>query len=124
MRSSQVTCELLFTDSTSNFLQASPWKALEKAMGNFKKESSVEELLRRQIEKQEYFDDGGSGGNPPSGGGGGGGSSGGSEGEDPSGIMDEVVQVFLATVAFIFLVKLSLLFCLAIDYSKKPIFWF
>ncbi|RVW34267.1 hypothetical protein CK203_092989 [Vitis vinifera] len=41
--------------------EASPWKALEKAMGNFKKESSVEDVLRKQIEKQEYFDDGGSG---------------------------------------------------------------
>lgn len=80
--------------------EASPWKALEKAMGNFKNESSVEDVLRKQIEKQEYFDDGGSGGNPPSGGGG---DSGGSEDEGLSGIMDEAVQVFLATVAFILL---------------------
>lgn len=88
-------------------------------MGNFKKESSVEDVLRKQIEKQEYFDDGGSGGNPPSGGGG---DSGGSEDEGLSGIMDEAVQVFLATVAFILLVIISLVFCLTIRNSKAHCF--
>ncbi|XP_059658256.1 uncharacterized protein LOC132304539 [Cornus florida] len=80
--------------------EASPWKALEKVMGSFKKEpSSVEDLLRQQIEKQEYFDDGGSGGS----GSGGGGGFGGSEDEGADGIWNEVLQVILATVGFIFL---------------------
>ncbi|GAV84621.1 hypothetical protein CFOL_v3_28065 [Cephalotus follicularis] len=83
--------------------EGSPWKALEKAAGNFKGQS-IEDVLRQQIEKQEFFD-GGSGKNPPRGGGGGGGEdrSGGSENEGLAGIIDEVVQVVLATLGFIFL---------------------
>ncbi|CAN6678553.1 unnamed protein product [Malus baccata var. baccata] len=88
----------------------SPWKALEKAMGNFKKEGSIEDVLRQQIEKNEFFEEkgGGRGGKGSGGGGGGGGGdglggSGGSEGEGFSGIMDETLQVVLATVGFIFL---------------------
>ncbi|XP_057960897.1 uncharacterized protein LOC131152947 isoform X2 [Malania oleifera] len=80
--------------------EASPWKALEKAMGSFKKEESIENVLRQQIEKQEYFDDGGSGGNPPRSGGD---DSGGSEDEGMAGIFDELLQVILATIGFIFL---------------------
>lgn len=72
-------------------------------------------MLRQQIEKQEYFDEG-SGQNPPRGGGGGG-SGGGdefgeSEDEGLSGILDETVQVILATIGFIFLVKSSSLLCM------------
>ncbi|GAV86343.1 hypothetical protein CFOL_v3_29774 [Cephalotus follicularis] len=83
----------------------SPWKALEKTLGNFKGQS-IEDVLRQQIEKQE-FSDGGSGENPPRGGGGGGGEggdgSGGSENEGLADIINEVLQVVLATVGFIFL---------------------
>ncbi|KAK2992350.1 hypothetical protein RJ640_016804 [Escallonia rubra] len=80
--------------------EASPWKSLEKAMGGLKKEQSLEDVLRQQIEKQE-FSGGGSGGNRPGGGGGDG--SGGSDDEGFSGVVDETVQVILATVGFIFL---------------------
>ncbi|KAL2498456.1 glycine-rich protein [Abeliophyllum distichum] len=79
-------------------------KALEKAMGNLKKEQSVEDILKQQIEKQEYFDDGGSGGKPPGGGdGGGGGGFPESEDESLSGMLDEFIQVILATIGFVFL---------------------
>lgn len=83
--------------------EVSPWKSLEKAMGNLKKEQSIEDALRQQIEKQEYYDDGGSGGNR-SGGGGGGGSgsgSGGSGDEGFLGSLDEALQVILATIGLI-----------------------
>ncbi|XP_047319176.1 uncharacterized protein LOC124922489 [Impatiens glandulifera] len=87
---------------------SSPWKNIENAMGRLKKEQSIEDLLRQQIDKQEYFpdNDGNKGGNSPGGGGGGGGG-GGSSGESEeggiAGIVDEFVQVILATLGFIFL---------------------
>jgi hypothetical protein len=77
-------------------------------MGSFKGQS-IEDMLRQQIEKQEFYD-GGSEKNPPSGGGGGGGGGGGSgESEDEGlvGIIDETMQVILATIGFIFLVIIS-----------------
>lgn len=87
---------------SSNDNEASPWKALEKAMGNLKKEKSVEDLLKQQIEKQEYFDGGDGGGDHPGGGGGGGDdASGGAEDEGIPGILDELGQVVLATMGFI-----------------------
>ncbi|KAI4369210.1 hypothetical protein MLD38_017681 [Melastoma candidum] len=90
--------------------QNSAWKSVEKAMGSFRKDQSIEEILRQQIEKQEFLDDpsdrtspsrGGGGGG--SGGRGGGGGSGGSEDGDIAGILDETLQVILATLGFIFL---------------------
>eukprot|EP00262_Sarcandra_glabra_P001359 TRINITY_DN1142_c0_g1_i1.p1 TRINITY_DN1142_c0_g1~~TRINITY_DN1142_c0_g1_i1.p1 ORF type:complete len:243 (+),score=35.68 TRINITY_DN1142_c0_g1_i1:327-1055(+) len=86
---------------SENDNEASPWKALEKAMGGLRKEPSVQDLLRKQMQELEFDDDGGSGNRPP---GGGGDDSGGSE-EDESlaGILDEVLQVILATMGFIFL---------------------
>lgn len=94
-------------NSLVNLYQGSPWKALENAVGNFKKDQSIEDLLRQQIQKQEYYDGGGSSGKPPGGGSGGDGS-GESEDEGLSGMWDEFVQVILATMGFIFLVLLSL----------------
>ncbi|KAH0683134.1 hypothetical protein KY290_021723 [Solanum tuberosum] len=71
-------------------------------MGNLKKEKSVEDLLKQQIEKQEYFDGGDGGGDRPGGGGGGGDdASGGAEDEGIPGILDELGQVVLATMGFI-----------------------
>uniref|UniRef100_A0A2N9IVN8 Glycine-rich protein n=1 Tax=Fagus sylvatica TaxID=28930 RepID=A0A2N9IVN8_FAGSY len=82
----------------------SPWNAFQNVMGRFKGKS-VEDVLRQQIEKKEYVDDGGKGRKPPPGGGSGNGGdgSGGSEDEDLAGILDETVQVILATIGFIFL---------------------
>lgn len=84
--------------------QGSPWKALENAMGNFKREQSVEDLLKQQIQKQEFYDDGGNTGKPPSGGGGGGGGFGEAEDGGFPEMWKEFSQVILATLGFVFLV--------------------
>lgn len=97
--------------------QGSPWKAFGDVMGKFKKDSSIEDVLRQQIEKKEYYPDrsggggGGVGGGGSGGSGGGGGGadgSGGSEDEGLAGIADETIQVILATLGFILLVIVSL----------------
>ncbi|KAF4350296.1 hypothetical protein G4B88_026967 [Cannabis sativa] len=85
-----------------------PWKAFEKVVGNLTKGNSIEDVLRKQIEKKEFYEDRDDGGTPPPGGGGGGGGggadgSGGSEDEGIFGILDETLQVVLATLGFIFL---------------------
>ena len=69
-------------------------------MEGFKKEPSVQDLLKQQVQEQEFG--GGDGGDIPRGDGDGDGDS---EDEGFAGIWDEVVQVFLATVAFIFVVS-------------------
>ncbi|CAA7405617.1 unnamed protein product [Spirodela intermedia] len=79
--------------------EGSAWKALEKAMGDLKKETSLQDILREQMKEQEY---GGGGFGSPPGGGDGGDGSGDSEEEDFAAILDEFVQVVLATVGFIF----------------------
>lgn len=111
-----------------NYLQGSPWKSLEKATSNFRKESSVEDLLRQQIQKQEFYD-GGSGGEN-TGGGGGGGSGGGSgsgsgdsspgESDDMSILetLDEYLQVILGTIGFVIaVISLSMIFHVEYDSS-------
>lgn len=75
-------------------------------MENFKKDQSIEDVLRKQLENKEYYEDKSGGGKPPRGGGGGGGGDGssGSEDDGVAGIVDETVQVILATLGFIVLV--------------------
>jgi len=84
----------------------SPWQALKNIFGRFKGKS-LEDELRQQLEKKQFYDDSGSGIKRPPGGGGGGGDggdgSGESEDEGLAGIIDETVQVILATIGFIFL---------------------
>ncbi|KAH8505680.1 hypothetical protein H0E87_012778 [Populus deltoides] len=103
-RNGSAVCLLGGEDKSEKDNQGLAWNPLEKAMGSFKGQS-IEDMLRQQIEKQEFYD-GGSEKNPPSGGGGGGGGGGGSgESEDEGlvGIIDETMQVILATIGFIFL---------------------
>lgn len=88
-------------------------------MENFKGQS-IEDVLRQQIEKREFAEDRDGSGGPPRGGGGGGGGggadgSGGSEDEGLSGILDETLQVVLATTGFILLVNYFVL-SLALDH--------
>ncbi|XP_022731649.1 uncharacterized protein LOC111286112 isoform X2 [Durio zibethinus] len=94
--------------SASGDNEGSQWKAIEKAMGNFGKQESIEDMLKQQIEKE--YNDEGSGKAPPRGGGGNGGGRGdgfrGSEDDGLFGILDETLQVILATIGFICLVKI------------------
>ncbi|KAI3742769.1 hypothetical protein L1987_60464 [Smallanthus sonchifolius] len=82
--------------------EAYPWKSIEKAMSSFKKEPSLEDVLRQQMERKDYYD-----GDPPSGGGGGGGGGsggfGGTDDEGFAGILDDILQVTLAILALIVL---------------------
>lgn len=75
-------------------------------MGSFKKEQSIEDVLRQQIKKQEFFDDGGTGGGGLGGGGGGsgGGSSGSGDENTSDDELDELFQVTMATLGFIYTV--------------------
>ncbi|EPS65507.1 hypothetical protein M569_09273, partial [Genlisea aurea] len=83
--------------------EESPWKSVEKAIGNLSNKSSIEDVLRDQIQKQEFYDEGGGGdGKPPRRGGGGGGD-GEVEDESFAEMADEFMQVVLATMGFIFL---------------------
>uniref|UniRef100_A0A1D1YCS9 Autophagy-related protein 3 n=1 Tax=Anthurium amnicola TaxID=1678845 RepID=A0A1D1YCS9_9ARAE len=82
---------------SENDNETSAWKALEKAMGGLRKETSVQDILREQMKEQEFG--GGGFGSPPSNGGDG---SGNSEGENFAESLDELLQVVLATIGFIF----------------------
>ncbi|XP_068635534.1 uncharacterized protein [Aristolochia californica] len=76
------------------------WKSLEKAMGGLKQDLTVQDVLREQIQSAEFGDDGGYGDVP--GGGGRGGGDGPGEDEGLAGIFDELLQVVLAIIGFIF----------------------
>lgn len=88
---------------------------MDKVVESFKGRS-VEDVLRQQIEKKEFYDGGDGGKRPPGGGGGSGGGDSGDGGEDSSsgsedysltGIMDEILQVILATLGLVFVVIYS-----------------
>ncbi|CAK7343170.1 unnamed protein product [Dovyalis caffra] len=97
---SSAVCLLGGKDKSEKDNQGLGWNPLEKV--SFKGKS-IEDVLRQQIEKQEFYD-GGSGKNPPSGVGGGGGDGSGESGDEGfAGIIDETMQVILATIGFIFL---------------------
>lgn len=99
--------------------QGSPFKIFEKGIGFFKKES-VEDVLLKQMQKQEYYDDGGSGGSGPGGSGGGGGGGSGGSGDESLG--DEIVQVVMATIGFVFLVIFFLPALLCFHKGRKSIY--
>ncbi|KAH9727294.1 nucleusenvelope protein [Citrus sinensis] len=97
-----VVCSLGGKDKSDD--KGAPWQDFSKAMGNLGKGQSVEDVLRQQIQKQEFYD-GDGGKSPPRRGGGGHGGGGSEESGDEgvSGIIDETVQVVLATIGFILL---------------------
>ncbi|GJM85477.1 hypothetical protein PR202_ga01928 [Eleusine coracana subsp. coracana] len=84
-------------------------ESLKKAMADAKKPRPIQDLLKEQIAKLREQGSGGGGGNRN--GRGGGGSSGGPEDESFKEKLDEIMQVILATVAFILVVIISCLFC-------------
>ncbi|XP_072969247.1 uncharacterized protein [Typha angustifolia] len=94
------------------------WESLKKAMGGLKGERSVQDLLREQMQDRDFGGDGGNGDSPGSGGDG----SGDSEDEGLAGIFDELLQVILATIGFIFvyiyMIRGEELTRLARDYIK------
>lgn len=75
-------------------------------MENFKGQS-IEDVLREEIQKRQNYENGGNGTKPPGrgGGGDGSGSPGGSEDGRFAGMSDETLQVVLATIGFILLVR-------------------
>lgn len=77
-RNGSAVCLLGGEDKSEKDNQGPAWNPLEKAMGSFKGQS-IEDMLRQQIEKQEFYDEG------------------------LVGIIDETMQVILATIGFIFL---------------------
>ncbi|XP_020578300.1 uncharacterized protein LOC110023306 isoform X2 [Phalaenopsis equestris] len=95
------------------------WDSLKDAFRGLRREKTVQDMFRDQMRQQEFGGDG----NPPwSGGGGGSGGSGDMEDEGFAGILDETLQVVLATLAFIFvyiyIIKGAELTMLARDYIK------
>ena len=83
-------------------------ESLKKAMADAKKPRPIQDLLKEQMAKLREQVSGGGGGNGNRRGGSGG--SGGPEDESFKEILDEIVQVILATVAFILVVITSSLF--------------
>ncbi|XP_023739825.1 uncharacterized protein LOC111887923 [Lactuca sativa] len=81
--------------------EGSPWKSMEKAMSSFKKEQSLEDVLRQQIEKKDYYDGGSDGGGGGGGGGGGSDGFGGSEDEGFGEMLDDILQATLALIGLI-----------------------
>lgn len=81
-------------------------------MGGLRQEESVQGWLKKQMRENEFDGDGGNGDLRGGGGGGGGGGdgSGGEDDESISGVLDEVVQVILATIGFIFVVTTKYFF--------------
>ncbi|XP_062222829.1 uncharacterized protein LOC133921808 [Phragmites australis] len=95
-------------------------ESLKKAMADAKKPRPIQDLLKEQIAKLREQGSGGDGGNRNRGGGNGG--SGGPEDESFNETLDEIVQVILATVAFILMyihiIRGEELYRLARDYTR------
>jgi hypothetical protein len=104
-------CALTFLNRLMNLYAAllQPlMESLKKAMADAKKPRPIQDLLKEQMAKLREQASGGGGGNGNRRGGSGG--SGGPEDESFKEALDEIVQVILATVAFI-LVVITSSFC-------------
>lgn len=95
-------------------------ESLKKAMADAQKPRSIQDLLKEQVAKLREQASGGGGGNGNRRGGSGG--SGGSEDESFKETLDELVQVILATIAFILvyihIIRGEELYRLARDYTR------
>ncbi|KAI9181298.1 hypothetical protein LWI28_013533 [Acer negundo] len=82
---------------------ASPaWKSFGKAIEKFSKRQLIKDVLRHQMEKKGYHVGGNGGKNPPCGGGDGRKDGFGGSSKDEW-VMNEIMQVILATIGLIFL---------------------
>lgn len=100
--------------------KAFSWESVKDAVKGLGQRNIVQDILRDQIRRREFGGDAGDG-NPPGRRGGGGGADG-TEGEGSDGILEETLQVFLATIAFIllyiYIIRGAELTMLARDYFK------
>jgi hypothetical protein len=97
-------------------------ESLNKAMAQAKRPRSLQDFLREQMAKLRGQGSGGNGGNKNRYGGGGGGS----DGPDDESFKDslyEMIQILIATIAFIILVILSLHFPCIVLCSGIAIFY-
>ncbi|KAG6531217.1 uncharacterized protein LOC122049048 isoform X2 [Zingiber officinale] len=81
------------------------WESLKKVFGSFRRELTVQDMLRQQERQKQFYGDGDDGISGRGGGGGGGGGDG-SNGPDDEGFagkFDEFVQVFLAILGIVLL---------------------
>ncbi|KAK8971457.1 hypothetical protein KSP40_PGU022413 [Platanthera guangdongensis] len=96
------------------------WESVKDAVKGLGQKNIVQDILRDQIRRREFGGDAGDG-NPPGRPGGGGGADG-TDGEGSDGILDETLQVFLATIAFIlvyiYIIRGAELTMLTRDYFK------
>lgn len=83
-------------------------ESLNKAMAEAKRPRSIQEMLMEQIAKIQELGSGGNGGNKNRYGRGGGGGSDGPEDESFKQSLYEMIQILIATVAFILVVTSSL----------------
>ena len=97
-------------------------ESLNKAMAQAKRPKSLQNLLREQMDKIRGQGSGGNGGNKNRFGGGGGGSDG-PEDDSFKDSLYEMIQILIATIAFILVVPSSLLFPCIAPFSKKMIYF-
>lgn len=86
-----------------NLEQPFSWESLKKAIGGFRRELTVQDMLRERAQERQFD---GNGGNGISGGGSGDGS-GGPEDEGFAGQFNEFLQVIMALIGVVFLVSIS-----------------